>query len=318
MKRLILLITVLAFAGCATVNNELYIKMAGEAMQAPTYEQAVKIFKDGTKGTLDSDQYYASQADIAYSYGHFVEAVNGYTRAMRLRGKAIYHLKRGQAYVKLHVYKDAIYDFTAVIDIAGHKMPIAYVYRAKAYIEKGKYKDAVRDLEKAKKRGGEDQNFLIAMGDLEYKMGNYPSAKTYVQKAIDKNTGNSELYYLRARIFYREKDANQAMSDLKKALKLDKNNFDAKKMLARVYATNPLSTYRNGPEALKLAKELYAVNKSVAYVEVLAAAYAENGQFGKAVDALNEGIRDTSDLVQKEEFRYLKSNYIKKKLIRSW
>ena len=111
---------------------------------------------------------------------------------------------------------------------------------------------------------------------------------------------------------------NQAISDLKKALALDATNYDAKRMLAWIYATNPISEYRNGKEALRLSEELYSVAEEAQYAEVLAAAYAETGDFKKAVEVLKEGILGSADAVQKEDFRFDIQNYEKEQPVRTW
>jgi len=314
---LILMLSAVLLVGCAS-NGRIFSDKAANAMKSQTHDEAIKFFDEGEKSIIHSHTFYESRGDIHFHYGYYGEAVNDYTRAVRNFSKVEYHLKRGRAYMKLHFYEDAIVDFSYVIDVKGSKYPVAYVERARALVEKGDYKDAVRDLEKAKRRGADNVDFLVAMGELHYRMGKYDDAKTYIQKAILTDDKNSDLYYLRAKVFYKSKDANQTISDLKTALSLDKTNTDAKRMLAWVYATNPLETYRDGAKAVKMAKELYDVDQDVQYVEVLAASYAEIGDFDKAIETLNEGIRLSTDLVQKEDFRFDIKNYENKQNVRSW
>jgi len=156
------------------------------------------------------------------------------------------------------------------------------------------------------------------MGELYFKMGEYGNAKAYVQRALMKDGESSELYLLRGKIFYKSKDANQSIADLKKAIELDRSNLEAKRMLAWIYATNPISGYRNGAEALNLAKSLFNMNQDVQCIEVLAAAYAELGDFDNAVRTLEEGIRLSDDLVQQEDFRFDIKNYKKGEPLRIW
>ncbi len=69
---------------------------------------------------------------------------------------------------------------------------------------------------------------------------------------------------------------------------------------------------------MKLAEELYGMNEDLEFVEVLAAAYAETDQFPKAVEILKEGIRLSTDLVQKEDFRFDIKTYEKMEKVRVW
>lgn len=302
--------------GC-TVNKKEYVAAADAAVKAPTYEQAMKHYEDNVTKSVHSHYYYAGIGDIDYAYGRYGEAVNAYTRALKNSARPEYNLKRGRAYLKLNYYSDASIDFRTVIEVSGKKYPVAYVERAKAYAAMGKYKEAMEDLEKAKRWGGESSEFLVAMGELLYNMQKYDEAKNYIQKAAIKTPEDSNIYLIRGKIFYKQKDANQAINDFEKAVSLDKSNLEAKRMLAWTYATNPLDSYRNGNKAVMIAKELFELN-SVQYAEVLAAAYAELGDFDSAVRVLEEAISDTQDLVQKEDFRFDIKNYKKGDPIRMW
>ncbi|ADD68993.1 Tetratricopeptide TPR_2 repeat protein [Denitrovibrio acetiphilus DSM 12809] len=318
MRRfMFLLIVLFAVSGCVK-DTAAYLDASKAAMNAPTHKEAVAQYESGVTKSVHSHYYYEGLGDIHYAYGYYGEAVNDYTRALRNDGRPEYNLKRGRAYMKLSFFRDAIIDFTSVIDLAGSKMPVAYVERAKAYAAKGDYKEAMDDLDKAVSKGGESAEFLIAMGELYFKMGEYGNAKAYVQRALMKDGESSELYLLRGKIFYKSKDANQSIADLKKAIELDRSNLEAKRMLAWIYATNPISGYRNGAEALNLAKSLFNMNQDVQCIEVLAAAYAELGDFDNAVRTLEEGIRLSDDLVQQEDFRFDIKNYKKGEPLRIW
>lgn len=319
MRSFIFILSILfVLTGCTKENSVRHALSAKESMEAATHKEAVDYFTKANKALIHSHTYYSALGDIHMAYGHYVEAVNDYTRALRNSGKVEYNLMRGRAYMKLHIYRDAIIDFTNVVETKGSRMPVAYVERAMAFVAKGDFKRAMKDLKKAEKYSGESVEFDIAMGELYFKMGKYEQAKTFIQKAIIKDSKSAELYYLRARVFYKAKDAHQAISDLEKALSINSFNVEAKRMLAWVYATNPLEIYRNGQKALKLAKELFEINEDIEYIEVLAAAYAETGNFDMAVKTLEEGVRLTTDLVQKEDFRFDMKNYEEKRAVRAW
>jgi serine/threonine protein kinase/TPR repeat protein len=74
--------------------------------------------------------------------------------------------------------------------------------------------------------------------------------------------------------------------------------------LAWLLATSPDNTVRNGPEAVKLAEkavEAYPTNAS--YLNTLAAAYAETGQFEKAVNGENQAIQYSRTVAAKQDCR---------------
>jgi len=316
MKRVFIVLIMLSFAlaGCGT-KSEVFIKQADIAKMSPSYKEALEVYSR-VKKNLDSSAYYASRGDVHYHYGMFGEAVNDYTRAIRTSGKAAYHMKRGKSYMKLNFYKDAIYDFSSVIDIKGSAFPVAYVERAKAYTEKGDYKRAVRDLGKALKRGGGKADVNAAAADLYFRLGKYETAKPYIQKAIEFQPNDPELYLTRAKIFYKTKDANQAISDLKRSISMKPECFEAISRLAWIYSTNPISIYRDGREASRLVATLDKSNPD--NIEIIAAAYAEDGEYEMAIDVLEDGMKMTDNLVLQDDFRVGIRMYKKKQNIRSW
>jgi tetratricopeptide (TPR) repeat protein len=77
-----------------------------------------------------------------------------------------------------------------------------------------------------------------------------------------------------------------ALSDLQKAIELDRKHPNAYKNLAWLMATCPEAQYRDGAKAVEHAKRALELGgqKNAAWLDVLAAAYAESGQFLEAID----------------------------------
>ena len=73
---------------------------------------------------------------------------------------------------------------------------------------------------------------------------------------------------------------------------------------ARFLATCDIAELRDGPAAVSLAaKAVAATNRKVpTFLDTLAAAYAETGQFAKAISTEREAIRLQSDEKDKKDF----------------
>ena len=85
-------------------------------------------------------------------------------------------------------------------------------------------------------------------------------------------------------------DEKEAVKWYRKAV--DGGNILAMNSLAWLLATSPDGTVRNGPEAVTLAeKTVEADPKNPSYWDALAAAYAETGQFEKAVNDENQALQ---------------------------
>ena len=84
----------------------------------------------------------------------------------------------------------------------------------------------------------------------------------------------------------------QALPCYQQALKLEPNSVEALSRLAWTYATHQDAAVRHGAEALRLATQACALTqeKDAVSLNALAAAYAENGQFPKAIEAAQKAL----------------------------
>jgi len=80
-------------------------------------------------------------------------------------------------------------------------------------------------------------------------------------------------------------ETRKAMDHFQTALQLDPNSIEALNNLAWILATRPEPEFRNGPRAVELAEHACAISeyKLPVMIGTLAAAYAEAGQFDKAI-----------------------------------
>lgn len=101
-----------------------------------------------------------------------------------------------------------------------------------------------------------------------------------------------------------------AADDLRAILKIDRTNGEALNDLAWLLAVAPDDSLRNGREAIGLAKKALAArpsDQSYGVKDTLAAAYAENNDYGRAVDlqavALEEAPKKVKDAARLAEFQ---------------
>jgi len=98
------------------------------------------------------------------------------------------------------------------------------------------------------------------------------------------------------------KDQKEAVKWYRKAI--DGGSIRAMNSLAWRLATSPDATVRNGPEAVTLAeKTIEAEPTNAPFLDALAAAYAETGQFEKAVNSQSQAIQYAETAKDKQEYQ---------------
>lgn len=91
-----------------------------------------------------------------------------------------------------------------------------------------------------------------------------------------------------------------AITDYGEAIRLKHDHFEANKRMALLLATASDSKYRNGAEAVRLAKKAVSLQDSPVTHSILAAAYAEAGRFVDAVREQRKAI-EMFDVGDKQE-----------------
>jgi tetratricopeptide (TPR) repeat protein len=129
-------------------------------------------------------------------------------------------------------------------------------------------------------------NALARKGDAEAAIYNY-------RKALQFNPSFSKAYYNIARVMSNQGKTGESIRNYQKALIINSEMTEALYNLSWIYATSENGKYRNGEEAVRLAEKLCILTgyKQPLALDALAAAYAENGKFDKAVLAAQKAFK---------------------------
>ncbi len=229
-----------------------------------------KAIADYTKALEINKEFidaYFNRAYARFSKGDYDLAIDDYTNALRFNpdnsSKAGLYFNRARAWFKIRDYDHAIDDYTTAIrieeDIKASPSDKAEVYsfRAGAWDEK-------RDLDKA--------------------ISDYT-------KAIELNPKYAHAVFNRANIWHEKREYASAIIDYERAIELDPQNTHVYNNYSWLLSTCPDSRLRNGAKALKLALKAVELNPNeVFFLDTLAAAYAELGNFKEAIKTVEEAI----------------------------
>jgi tetratricopeptide (TPR) repeat protein len=170
----------------------------------------------------------------------------------------------------------------------------ALVNRGIAFKIKGQYDRAIQDYDEA-------IHFTPEMAQAYGIRGNAYSLKDLHDKAINDETRSIALakasgddrslilgYLNRAHAHQSKGSYNLTLRDVGKVLKIFPNNAHARAHLAWVRATAPDAVFRDEKLAVEDAEKAAGLERNAFNLDVLAAAYAEAGQFDKAIEALSQ------------------------------
>ena len=188
--------------------------------------------------------------------------------------------------------------------------------RADIYLRAGKWKEAVADFTEAIRIGGGDERTFDGRGRA-YSLGSEydKAASDFITAAarwhkseaaeyagdsssrtkddIESENAIAAQYFIRAAEAYiRGGKYDKAIAILKHNIEIgpkDSNGWSIA-ALAWLYATCPDTKYRDGAEAVRLAKK--AGDGDPYFDDILAAAYAEAGQWNDAVKSEKQAIQD--------------------------
>ena len=124
-------------------------------------------------------------------------------------------------------------------------------------------------------------------------LGKLDDAAASYREAIEIDP-NAPAYHLHlANVLDQQGNVREAVSELQESLRLWPTNCDAMARLAWILATNPDASVRKGKEAKEVAETAvrFTGRQFPEALNSLAAAYAETGQFDKAVDTADEAMK---------------------------
>jgi Flp pilus assembly protein TadD len=157
-----------------------------------------------------------------------------------------------------------------------------------ALAAEGRFDEAVDYYRQAKQVEPTSFNTLKNLASALAAIGRFDEAIEDYRQAIQINSNDPEAYTYLGMTLSQADRARDAVVAYRTALKLNPNLPVALNNLALILATSSDDTLRNGPEAVQLAEQSCRLTqfRQPAFIETLAAAYAEAGRFQEAQAAV--------------------------------
>jgi len=181
-------------------------------------------------------------------------------------------------------YDRAIASFTEAIRLDPKYVP-AYVNRGDIYKTRGDYDKAVADYDESIRLDPDHVPAYIDRGLAYAAMHSNDKAMADYDQAILIDPKSRLAYINRGLLYEAGGDYRKAFDDFEKAIRLNSGDAFAYNNLAWLLATCPNSAFRDGRKAVEFANKACELTqwKHPDWVDTLAAAFAETGDFAQAI-----------------------------------
>jgi len=212
------------------------------------------------------------------------------------------------------VLQEMIGDLERAIALCPEK-PEAYFLRGEVRSIQGDQAAALADCNRTIERkptGVLAFQVYFRRGKALRRAGKTDEALADLSRAIELKANDAEAYHERAHAWEAKGDEDQELADNQKALELGSASACVRNSLAWAYVSR--KEHRNPKEALKLATEAVSLTKrkNAGYLDTLACAYAENGDFAKAIETEQEALKLIKEEEDKQDYREMIEAFKKK------
>lgn len=247
-----------------------------------------------------------AQAEHEFKASQFAQAIKTLSEAIDQAPlpPAQAYLLRGTCYLEQQALEPADEDFSTAIRLNPNDAR-AFSRRATCRLRAGNVAEAVNDFSAAI-RIHSDVRDLVGRGVAHWNLAQLDQADDDLSQAIQREPNADDVfdtYYKRALVRVDLKRFPDAARDF--AAALQRAPADAVEVVASyawLLATAPEPALRDGQQAVVLAQRACALASTAEHLDILAAAYAEAGEFSDAVATAKQAVQQAEDDTLKDEY----------------
>lgn len=223
---------------------------------------------------------------------------------------AFWYGERARIYQRKGLTNEAVRELQMALQFAPN--PKGYNYLGQLLQQLERFDEAARNYRKAIAM---NPNYYMALNNLAqvlFQMDHVEEARTWAERALRLNPRFPEAYITLGTYYMRAGRDSDAIATFRRGLNLTRGVLPIAQRLAWLLATSTHAELRHGRKAVQLAEAVCEKNnyQDAESLDVLAAAYAETGQFPKAIATAQKALKLADSSQQKELADQIQSRLI--------
>jgi tetratricopeptide (TPR) repeat protein len=242
--------------------------------------------------TKNNDLAHNNLGSTWWRSGRVDDAIREYQAALKITPESpLARNNLGSAFLKQGKATEAIQEFRRVLSHNPQSITGRFNL-ADALLKSGRATEAIDEYEKALVIEPDFAQGHLALGHALMRADRLDDAIAQFKIAVQLQPGHAHARNNLATAFAAKHQWGDAIRCWRETLEIDPNNVAAQSGLAWTLATAPDPMLRNGAEALAISRHLSQTTgaSNPMLLRVLAAAYAEAGQFPEAIETTERGI----------------------------
>jgi tetratricopeptide (TPR) repeat protein len=256
-------------------------------------DEAVKEYQQTVRLSPNHALAYSDLGNVFFQQHKLAEAVEHYSQALRINPDLVRaHNGLGRVLAQQGNLSAGIDHFRRAIEIEPDNLEARY-YLVGALAQQGKLDEAVGYLSSELRADPQFAQLHWELGAAFVQQGRLEEAVAAYRQAVSLRPDVSHFRFSLGVALHRSGQVEAGNAEFREAKRADPHWPAAACQTAWILATHPDAKVRDGALALELAKQASEAtgNRWPAFLDALAAAYAETGNFSDAVTTAREALR---------------------------
>ncbi len=275
---------------------------------------------DELRALISSARIFLQRGNFAFQAGRFEEAAQEYRQALEADPEdPVTRSNLAGALAMLGGGDAAILQYGEALRLDPLNVT-AHFGMGVLSAQRGRDEEAVKHYLVVVEVNSEHRQAQFNLANALSRLGRHQEALPHYGRVSQLDPGNGMARIGEAMTLIQTQQHGQALIRLQEGLDVLPENMEIKNILARLLAASPQDTIRDGPRSLELAQLVFAADANVEHAQTLTMAYAEVGQFDKAIELQQDAIRAAEEADRPElvlRFRKNLTLYLKREPCRT-